>query len=72
MIILTDQIYYKIQYPIKKAINAIKNVDPEDPFAGESEHKNIDLEKIKSFLADWENQGEDNLKTLIKELRGLK
>lgn len=68
---MTDQIYYKIQYPLKKAITKIKNIDTEDPFVGE-DYSRIEKDKIKDFLEKWENEGKDNLKALIQRLRKSK
>jgi len=66
---MTDQIYYKIQYPVKKAINILKNVDSDNPFGEESEDIKANRDEIKEFLLNWENEGEDKIKSLIKELR---
>ncbi len=68
---MTDQIYYKIQYPLKKAINVIKEVDTENPFK-DSEDYNNDLEQVKTFLDMWENEGKAKIKSLIKHLRESK
>ncbi len=64
---MTDQIYYKIQYPIKKAITTLKNIDEENPDIAEYDRK--DLIKIQQFLQKWENEGEKSLLELIKKLR---
>ncbi len=68
---MTDQIYYKVQYPLKKAINLIKRVDPEDPFAGKSvdEVDKRELEEIDAFFDMWEKEGKKNLQEVIKRLR---
>jgi hypothetical protein len=68
---MTDQIYYKVQYPLKKAINLIKQIDPEDPFAGKSseEINREDLEEIDNFLNMWEEEGKKNLQEVIRKLR---
>jgi len=68
---MTDQIYYKIQYPLKKAINVIKEIDTETPLK-ESEDYNSDREQIKTFLDMWENEGKAKIKSLIKKLRESK
>jgi len=66
---MVDQIYYKVQYPLKKAISIIKQVDLENPFGEENKEIKADREKIEEFLEKWENEGEDKIKALIKELR---
>lgn len=68
---MTDQIYYKVQYPLKKAINMIKEVDPEDPFVGKKGKELLEkgFEEIDSFLSTWEDEGKENLQDVIKRLR---
>ena len=65
---MTDQIYYKIQYPLKKAISNIKNIDketiPPEDFTEE------EMEKIDTLLNRWETEGENALRELINNLRG--
>ncbi len=64
---MTDQIYYKIQYPLKKAINLMKKIDREDNTdisVSESEK-----EKIKEFVSKWNNGGKKQLHQLINNLR---
>lgn len=65
---MTDQIYYKIQYPIKKAIGILKKVDEDKPFAEEEDNFYARL-KLENFLERWEEGGEEKLKDLIKTLR---
>ncbi len=67
MIILTDQVYYKIQYPLKKAISTIKKVDIEDPVPDECAEDEV--EEIRNFLDRWEQEGKEELKSFIKELK---
>ena len=64
---MTDKIYYKVQYPIKKAINVLKEIEPE-----EYENYNFTEEeekKIKNFLKKWDQDSKLKLKKLIKTLR---
>ncbi len=70
---MTDQIYYKVQYPLKKAINMIKAIDPEDPLLGEGNQEFIKkgLEEIDNFLELWEEEGKENLEGVIKRLRKI-
>ncbi|MFW6022767.1 MAG: hypothetical protein ACOCQW_04550 [Halanaerobiaceae bacterium] len=68
---MTDQIYYKVQYPLKKVINMIKNIDTEDPFVGIT-MDNIEekgYEELNNFLNMWENEGKENFEKVIKKLR---
>ncbi|MDI3547697.1 MAG: hypothetical protein PWR10_1349 [Halanaerobiales bacterium] len=70
---MTDQIYYKVQYPLKKAINLIKGIDPEDPFAGKDkdDFSKEELQQIGIFLDMWEKEGRSNLERVIKKLRKI-
>ncbi len=64
---MTDKIYYKVQYPIKKAINVLKEIEPEDyesyNFTTEEERK------IKDFLENWDESSKLKLQKLINDLR---
>ncbi|MGM0410372.1 MAG: hypothetical protein ACQEQF_06365 [Bacillota bacterium] len=64
---MTDKIYYKVQYPIKKAINVLKEIEPENyenyNFTDEEERK------IKNFLENWDESSKLKLEKLIKDLR---
>mgnify|MGYP006302789679 CR=1 FL=1 len=69
---MVDQIYYKVQYPLKKAIDLMKKTDDNDL---ESLGKNLnsrDKEKIINFIEDWNNEGKDKLLSLISNLRTQK
>lgn len=70
---MTDRIYYKVQYPLKKAINVIKDVDPGDPFADKdkNDYNLEEVEQIKIFLDMWEREGKQSLENLIKKLRKI-
>ena len=64
---MTDKIYYKVQYPMKKAINVLQDIEPE-----EKEQYNLsaeDKEKIKLFLNKWEEETQFELEDLINKLR---
>ena len=64
---MTDKIYYKVQYPMKKAINVLKDIEPE-----ERDKYNLsaeDKEKIKVFLNKWEEETKFELEDLINKLR---
>ncbi|HLV09078.1 MAG TPA: hypothetical protein VKY40_02625 [Halanaerobiales bacterium] len=68
---MTDQIYYKVQYPLKKAINLIKEVNPEQPFPDRSNEEitREELNEIDSFLEMWEKEGKEKIQGIIKKLR---
>ena len=67
---MTDQIYYKVQYPLKKAINMIKEIDTDSPLIVENKGmENEVLEEINKFIDMWEKDGKKNLQNLIKRLR---
>lgn len=70
---MTDQIYYKIQYPLKKAINMIQNIDTDDPFVGEGDLELMrkGLEEIDNFIDLWESRGRENLQDVIRKLRQI-
>ena len=64
---MTDQIYYKVQYPLKKAINVIKKIDQE---ADEDyELSPEERKKINEFLNKWESGAKSDLKSLIRKLK---
>ncbi|MGM0602345.1 MAG: hypothetical protein ACQESS_03410 [Bacillota bacterium] len=64
---MTDQIYYKIQYPLKKAITLMKKIDREDN--GDISISESEKEKIKEFVSKWNNGGKKQLHNLINNLR---
>ena len=64
---MTDKIYYKVQYPIKKSIKVLKNIEPEE--VDKYDFSESEKEKIKSFLNKWENGAKLELENLIKDLR---
>jgi len=63
---MTDQIYYQVQYPLKKAINEIKKIELEDNVEKLTEDEKIE---IKEFLQHWHLEGKLDLKKLISRLR---
>ncbi|MGM0437218.1 MAG: hypothetical protein ACQEQD_02990 [Bacillota bacterium] len=66
---MTDEIYYKVQYPIKKAINILKDVEPDK--VDDYNFSDNEKAKIKSFLNKWENEAKFELEDLIKKLRKM-
>jgi len=66
---MVDQIYYKVQYPLKKAIDLMKDLDDYDlNFLGENLNS-YDQEKIVNFIESWNNGGKEKLNSLISDLR---
>lgn len=66
---MIDEIYYKVQYPIKKAINILKDVEPDK--VDDYNFSDNEKAKIKSFLNKWENEAKFELEDLIKKLRKM-
>ncbi|RCW52896.1 MULTISPECIES: hypothetical protein [Halanaerobium] len=66
---MVDQIYYKIQYPLKKAIDLMKDLDSHDLDSLGEGLSDYDREKIASFIEDWNNGGREKLTALISDLR---
>lgn len=65
--LVTDQIYYKIQYPLKKAISSLKKLDEEG--VSPEELNQEEKKKIEEFIASWEDGGEKSLRELVGRLR---
>lgn len=66
---MVDQIYYKVQYPLKKAIDLMKTQDDkdiEDISSGLSENEK---EKIADFIDNWKTDGKNRLYNLVNDLR---
>ena len=66
---MVDQIYYKVQYPLKQAIDLMKELDNHDLNSLKEDLNNHEKEKIVRFIASWKNGGRDKLITLISNLR---
>ena len=64
---MTDKIYYKVQYPMKKAINILKDIEPTN--SEEYDLSPDDIEKIQRFLDKWDNKSKSELKRLISNLK---
>lgn len=69
---MVDQLYYKVQYPLKKAIDLMKAVDNEDLNSLSKNLDNYDKEKIINFIENWNEDGKEKIISLIKELRAKK
>lgn len=66
---MVDQIYYKVQYPLKKAIDLMKDLDSHDLDTIGDGLSDYDREKIADFIEEWNNGGKDKLTDLISNLR---
>jgi hypothetical protein len=66
---MVDQIYYKVQYPLKKAIDVMKELDDLDLNILKKDLNNYDQKKINNFLNSWNNGGRDKIISLINDLR---
>ncbi|MGM0498694.1 MAG: hypothetical protein ACQERL_00630 [Bacillota bacterium] len=66
---MVDQIYYKVQYPLKKAIDVMKDLDNYDLNFLAKDLSSYDQEKIVSFIESWNNGGKEKLNTLISDLK---
>lgn len=68
---MVDQIYYKVQYPLKKAIDVMKELDDIDIDGLGKNLSNYDKEKIKKFLDNWNSGGKEKILSLINDLKSL-
>lgn len=67
---MTDQIYHKVQYPLKKAVKILKNVESQGDLTRGL--KGIEKSRIDMFLNYWEEEGRDNLDEFIEDLINLR
>ncbi len=71
---MSDKIYYRVQYPLKKGIQFLKNLDLEE---GELEERVEDLSeyeksRVRNFLSAWKDGGREELIKFIQDLRSEK
>jgi len=66
---MVDQIYYKVQYPLKKAIDLMKDLDNYDLDSLGQNLDKKDKQKINNFIEKWKNGGKEKLTSLISDLR---
>lgn len=66
---MVDQIYYKVQYPLKKAIDLMKDLDNHDLDSLVKDLNEYDREKVANFIESWNNGGKEKLTSLISDLR---
>jgi len=66
---MVDQIYYKVQYPLKRAIDLMKGLDNQDLDSLVQDLNDYDREKVANFIESWNNGGKKKLTSLINDLR---
>lgn len=69
---MTDQIYQNIQYPLKKIVRLLANLENIDSLPAEYltlESRDEIIQEIDNFIAFWEEDGRESLKSLINDLR---
>lgn len=66
---MVDQIYYKVQYPLKKAVDLMKELDRKDLNNLTADLSQRDREDIINFIAEWNQDSKNKLTELISNLR---
>jgi len=66
---MVDQIYYKVQYPLKKAIDLMKDLDDHDLNSLVEDLNEYDRDRVANFIENWNNGGREKLTSLISDLR---
>jgi hypothetical protein len=66
---MVDQIYYKVQYPLKKAIDLMKNQDEKNIENISADLSEDEKEKIITFIDNWKTDGKSKLYDLVNNLR---
>ncbi|SFL26502.1 hypothetical protein [Halanaerobium salsuginis] len=69
---MVDQVYYKIQYPLKKAIDLMKDIDNCEAGDISQSLSDYEVEAIEDFINNWNNEGKEKLVSLISQLRASK
>ncbi len=71
---MSDKIYYRVQYPLKKAIQTLKELDREEDKLKDALDELGEYEKsrLNDLLENWEEEGRENLANFIEELRKQK
>ncbi|ADQ15079.1 hypothetical protein [Halanaerobium hydrogeniformans] len=69
---MVDQIYYKIQYPLKKSIDMMKVIDKKNINEIAENLTEYDKEKIEAFISHWSENGKKELQDLVNNLRQSK
>lgn len=68
---MADKIYYKIQYPMKKAIEKLRKIETDEKKLKKQVDELTETEKgiIKDFIIEWENKNKEKLENFIQELK---
>jgi len=68
---MADKIYYKVQYPMKKAIEKLRKLETDEQKLKNEVDKLTETEKgmIKDFIIDWENKNKEKLENFIQKLK---
>ncbi|MGM0413670.1 MAG: hypothetical protein ACQEQP_00660 [Bacillota bacterium] len=68
---MADKIYYKIQYPMKKAIEKLRKIETDEKELKKQVDELTETEKgiIKDFIIEWENKNKEKLENFIQELK---
>lgn len=68
---MADKIYYKIQYPMKKAIEKLRKLETDEKELIKQVDELTETEKgiIKDFIIEWENKNKEKLENFIQELK---
>ena len=69
---MTDQVYQMVQYPLKKVIRILSDLEDIDSLPPEQlapESRAQLKEDLQDFIEFWENGGREDLKNLINGLR---
>ena len=66
---MVDQIYYKVQYPLKKAIDLMKKQDENNIESISENLSEYEKERIAEFINSWKSDGKNRLYGLVNDLR---
>lgn len=66
---MVDQIYYKVQYPLKKAVDLMREVDSQDLNSLKENLSDRDIRKIDNFVEEWDSSSKQKLLSLISDLK---
>lgn len=69
---MTDQVYQNVQYPLKKVIKMLANLDDINSVPREyldDDNREEFKKEIADFLNFWESEGKKNLEDLIYRLQ---
>ncbi len=69
---MTDQIYQSVQYPLKKVVRILTNLENIDSLPPEyltPESRAMVIREIEGFISFWEGEGRESLKDLVNNLR---